>query len=226
MVITIKLVIAAHMEEIIKLQTVKGRNYDKVCEFYGIFCKNYDALQTLGEDSMLKGLVVSTLNKLPQVKPDLVRTDDDWEDWDMKSLLKAIQGWLKRNKVEEMPSKEHETPRRKERNWYTQKGGEFANGKGKSVVCIYCKGDHWGDQCTSYESLTKRRQFFVENRLCFNCGRAGHRESKYRSRGCFKCKGENHTSLCDKTQERNNGSDHNAILNGYSPSSEGSLYKP
>ena len=144
----------------------------------------------------------------------------------MKSLLKAIQGWLKRNKVEEMPSKEHETRRRKERNWYTQKGGEFANGKGKSVVCIYCKGDHWEDQCTSYESLTKRRQFFVENRLCFNCGRAGHRESKYRSRGCFKCKGENHTSLCDKTQERNNGSDHNAMLNGYSPSSEGSLYQP
>ena len=42
-----KLVIAAHMEEIIKLQTVRGRNDDKVCEFYEILCKNYDALQTL-----------------------------------------------------------------------------------------------------------------------------------------------------------------------------------
>ena len=42
-----KLVIAAHVEEIIKLQTVKGRNYDKVCEFYEILCKNYDALTTL-----------------------------------------------------------------------------------------------------------------------------------------------------------------------------------
>ena len=33
-------------------------------------------------------------------------------------------------------------------------------------------------------------------------------------------KATHHTSLCDKPQERNNGSDHNAVLNGYSPSSE------
>ena len=178
-----KLVIAAHMEEIIKLQTVRGRNYDKVCEFYESLCKNYDALQTLGEEAMLKGLVVSTLNKLPQVKPDLVRIDDDWEDWNMKQLLSALQGWLKRNKTEEVLTKEHENPRKKERNWYTQKGGEFTNGKGKGPVCIYCEGQHWGDQCTSYDSVTKRRQFFVEKRLCFNCGRPGHRESKCRSRG-------------------------------------------
>ena len=64
-------------------------------------CKNYDALQTLGEEALLKGLVVSTLNKLAQVKPNLLRINDNWEDWDMKELLLAIEGWLKRNKVEE-----------------------------------------------------------------------------------------------------------------------------
>ena len=35
-----KLVIAARVEEIIKLQTEKERNYNKVCEFYEILCKN------------------------------------------------------------------------------------------------------------------------------------------------------------------------------------------
>ena len=213
-----KLVIAAHMEEIIKLQTVRGRNYDKVCEFYEVLCKNYDALQTLDEEAMLKGLVVSTLNKLPQVKPDLVRIDDEWEDWDMKKLLAAIQGWLKRNKTDEIPGKEHENPRKRERHWYARGGGE--QGKGKSPVCIYCKGTHWGDQCTSYDSIAKRRQFFVENRLCFNCGRAGHRESKCRSRGCYKCKGKHHTSLCDKPQEDKGRESNDPMLNGYSPSSE------
>ena len=111
-----------------------------------------------------------------------------------------------------MPSKEHETPRRRERNWYTQKGGESANDKSKGPVCIYCKGDHWGDQCTSYESMSKRRQFFVENRLCFNWGRAEHRESTCRSRGCFKCKGKHHTSICDKPQGKNNGVGMGTIL--------------
>jgi len=53
-------------------------SYDKVKDFYERLSKNFNALQTLGEGKMLKGLVMSTLNKLPQVRPDLVRTDDDW----------------------------------------------------------------------------------------------------------------------------------------------------
>jgi hypothetical protein len=39
-----------------------------------------------------------------------------WEDWNMKQLLSALQGWLKRNKTEEVPTKEHENPRKRERN--------------------------------------------------------------------------------------------------------------
>ena len=75
----------------------------------------------------------------------------------MRQLLSALQGWLKRNKTEEVPTKEQENPRRKEQNWYTQKGGEFTNGRNKDPGCIYCKGQHWGDQCTSYNSVAKRR---------------------------------------------------------------------
>ena len=193
-----KLVTAAHVEEIIKLQTVKGKNFEKVCEFYEILCKNYDALQTLGEEALLKGLVVSTLNKLPQVKPDLVRVDNNWEDWDMKELLSAIQGWLKRNKVEDGSGKEPDNRRGRDRSWYTQKGGEYAQGKSRGPSCIFCEGKHWGDECNTYETLTKRRQFFVEKRLCFNCGRPGHRESKCRSRGCYKCKDKHQPAFVTK----------------------------
>ena len=50
-----KLVIAAHIGEIIKLQTLKEKSYDKVREFYEALSKNFDALQTLGEASVLKG---------------------------------------------------------------------------------------------------------------------------------------------------------------------------
>ena len=53
--------------------------------------QNFDALETMGEISMLKELVVSTLNKLPNVKPDMARMDDSWEDWDMKQFILAIQ---------------------------------------------------------------------------------------------------------------------------------------
>ena len=65
----------AHVSEIINLTAVKGTNFEKVY--------NYDALQTLGKSDTLAGLVITTINKLPHVKPDLVTTDEDKEKWDM-----------------------------------------------------------------------------------------------------------------------------------------------
>jgi hypothetical protein len=35
-----------------------------------------------------------TINKLPQVKPDLVRADDDWEKWSMENLIDNIHAAL------------------------------------------------------------------------------------------------------------------------------------
>ena len=212
------------MEEIIKLPVVRGSNYARIQDFHHHLARNFDALKTLGEDAMLSGLVVSTLNKVPMVKPDLVHLDESLKEWDMKGLLDALQSWLKGNKSEEMRGgNEHEQTKKRERNWYTQGGTP----KNTGPVCLFCEGTHWGDQCTSYNSIAKRRQLFVRKRLCFNCGRPGHRENKCRSRGCFKCRGKHHTSLCDKAshdgekpKQGGDQSNHNAMLNGYSLSSE------
>ena len=65
--------------------------------------------------------------------------------------------------------------------------------------CLFCKGEHWGDTCETFDTMDKRKKFFVEGRLCFNCGRHGYRENKCKKRGCIKCKARHHTSLCDKT---------------------------
>ena len=63
----------AHMEEIVNLLPVKGFSYFRVQEFYEKLSRNYKALQTLNEGQKLQGYVMTTLNKLPQVKPDLMR---------------------------------------------------------------------------------------------------------------------------------------------------------
>ena len=95
-----KLVVNAHMDEIINIPVTRGSHYEKILEFYESLSKNYDALQTLGESDSLKGFAMSTLNKIPQVKPDLMRSDDDWEEWSMERLINALQKWLRRNKRE------------------------------------------------------------------------------------------------------------------------------
>ena len=193
------------MESIIDLSPVKGANYEKVQVFYEQLFKNFDALQTLGESDMLKGFVLTTLNKLPQIEPDLVRSAENWEDWGMEDLLKALQKWLKINKTEDPPKRHDE---KRERNWYTGKREQKVHAK---PHCLFCEKDHWGEACEVVNTIAKRREFFMTKRLCFNCGRPGHREKKCRSHGCFKCKARHHTSLCDKKD---------AVFTGYIPTTE------
>ena len=114
-----KSVINAHLDEIINLAAVKGSSYEKVQEFYEKLSNNYDALQTLGQGDMLQGFVMTTLNKLPHVKPDIVRVDEKWEDWNMEDLIKNLQAWLRRNKVD--VSSKPPSDRRRDRNWFTRK---------------------------------------------------------------------------------------------------------
>ena len=72
----------AHREEIVNLPIVKGSNYLKIQEFYESVSRNYNALLSMGEADILRGFVMSTLNKLPQLTPDIVRTDENWENYD------------------------------------------------------------------------------------------------------------------------------------------------
>ena len=68
-----KLVVNAHVEEIVNLPVIKGSNYLRIKEFYESVSRNYDALLTMSEADMLRGFVMSTLNKIPQVRPDIVQ---------------------------------------------------------------------------------------------------------------------------------------------------------
>ena len=113
------LVINTHLEAIINLPAVKGANYERVKEFYEKICQRYDALQTLGEGTMLKGLVMTMLNKVPNIRSDLVRTDDNWEEWEVTEFIQSLQQWLRRNKVDDQ-AKGHlsHDSSKKERHWY------------------------------------------------------------------------------------------------------------
>ena len=211
-----KLVVNAHVQEIVNLPSVRGTHFIRIQEFYENLSKNYDALVTMGEADMLQGFVISTLNKLPHVKPDLVRTDDNWESWRMEHLINNLQGWLKRNRMEEQPGTVRENHKR-ERLWYAAEGEEKQpSDTTKSIpVCLYCQKGHWGDRCETYKTLESRRKFLTDNRLCYNCGRGGHIGHRCRSRGCFNCKGRHHTSICDRKE--------NPVLTVYTPSAEETL---
>ncbi|XP_068725012.1 uncharacterized protein [Montipora capricornis] len=180
-----KLVVNAHVEEIVNLPIVNGSNYLKVQEFYETVSRNHDALLTMGEADILRGFVMSTLNKLPQVRPDIVRTDDNWENWNMETLIKNLQAWLRRNKPGDPPRTLREPPIKRERHWFAAKGSDQPRERA-TPSCLYCKEDQWADNCATIPTVEARRKLFHDNQLCCNCGKPGHPARKCRSRGCYK----------------------------------------
>ena len=134
----------------------------------------------------------------------------------MKELIENLQKWLKRNRVDDSSTDAGDS-RKRERHWYTR-GKRDAGREPKPPSCLYCQGDHWGEACGVFDTIEKRRNFFHERRLCYNCGREGHGASYCRSRPCFKCKSRHHTSLCDRHLV--NGASDGTVFTAYNPGSE------
>ncbi|PFX32660.1 hypothetical protein AWC38_SpisGene2462 [Stylophora pistillata] len=71
----------AHIQRIIALPTVQGSQPAKVHDFYGKLATNVQALDTMRKIKEINGYVRVTLDKLPGIRADLVRLDDNWHEW-------------------------------------------------------------------------------------------------------------------------------------------------
>ena len=140
---------------------------------------------------------MSTINKIPQVRPD-----ENWENWDMEALINNLRQWLKRHKVDDAPGDSGGARPKREKHWYNKEKGD--------PVCIFRGGKHWGEKT--------RIQFFQEKKL-FQLWPRKTLGKPCRGRGCFKCKSKHDTSLCDKDKNRPPG-DNGTVLTSYSPSAD------
>jgi len=99
---------------------------------------------------------MTTINKMPHVKPGVVRIDDEWEQWGMENLIKNLGKWLKRNKPEEQLDIPPETTKRG-KHWYSKGEGRTSASmqSRQEPNCVFCKEGHWGDSCLTYNTLEK-----------------------------------------------------------------------
>ena len=87
----------AHMQCIIALPTIQGSQPPRIHEFYEKLSSNIQALDTMGKLREINGYVRVTLDKLPGIIADLVRLDDDWQEWTFPQMLETLRKGCDRN---------------------------------------------------------------------------------------------------------------------------------
>ena len=187
-------IINAHVQNIMNLPSLNGANPGKVNDFYEILFRNVQALETLGKLESVNGYVRMVLDRLPGIRSELVRDDDDWHEWRFPELVNALRRWTERNPV---TTTGHDGPQRRDdrnRDRMYQTGDRSF----PSRDCVYCQSKtHKSVQCTTLTTVDDRKKFLAENRRCFNCTGAQHQARNCKSkRNCAKCNGKHHTSIC------------------------------
>ena len=89
------------MRDIIELPTIAVAEPVQVRQFYERLVYDVQSLETMGKLEQVNGNVRLTIDKLSGIRGDLVRNDDNWQDWDFVKLCDALRSWTHRNPVEE-----------------------------------------------------------------------------------------------------------------------------
>ena len=86
-------VVNAYGNNILQLPTVTSADQNKVNYFYKTLLFNVQSLETLAKIERVNGMTISVLDKLTGIKADLVRGQENWQDWDLPRLAEALKTW-------------------------------------------------------------------------------------------------------------------------------------
>ena len=70
----------AYVKDIPELPKVSGNQPQKIHQFYERLLYNVQSLETLGKFHKVNGNLALTFDKLPGIRRDLVRNDEDWQN--------------------------------------------------------------------------------------------------------------------------------------------------
>ena len=188
-------VINSYVQNIIGLPTIPGSQSHKIHAFYETLLTSVQSLETLGKLTEVSGYVRMTLDKLEGIRSDLVRTDDDWQNWKFPELIEALRKWTERN-----PLKRDQELDRSNQRWSNRsKNFQTRLQEHKSRSCVYCDDpSHRSTDCKKVVSVGDRRKILGEKQRCFNCTGARHKAADCRSQTvCLRCKKKHHTSICE-----------------------------
>ena len=186
-------IVNAHVQQVMNLPTITGNSPAKIHEFYEKLLANIQALETMGKLREINGYVRMTIDRLPGIRSDLVRNDEDWQMWKFPQLVEELRKWTERNPIPIEQKRDSNIVNRRDRSFHARQ--QTFNQR----TCIYCEGEHKPVECQKVKVVNERRKIIMFKRLCYNCTRERHRANDCNSKGkCFICGGKHHTSICDR----------------------------
>ena len=90
-------VVNAYVENIMSVPTINGSQPNKIHEVYEKLLFNVKSLETTGKLRKVNGYVRMTIDKLPGIRGDLVRTDDSRRIWNFPQLIDELRKWTEMN---------------------------------------------------------------------------------------------------------------------------------
>ena len=185
------------------LPVIYGSNPNKILEFYETLSLNLQASETMGKIKDVNGYVRMTIDKLEGIIGDLVRTDDNWQDWEFPHLLEAFRKWTTRkppNPVDERPGKEKTFPFKPLKT----KSYQVRQHDPRRRPCVYCESsDHQSVNCDKVRTIHEFRKQLNLKQLCFICTGTNHKASECRRCStCKFCNRRHHSSICDKERQQ------------------------
>ena len=111
-------VVNEHIQSVMNLPTIQNYQLEKIHEFYDKPTSHIQVLQTLGKLNETNGSVRNKLNTLAVIRADLVRTHDEWQEWDISRFVETLHKWMERNTVD-LSKKAPPIPLKRE-NYYKQ----------------------------------------------------------------------------------------------------------
>ena len=198
-------VVNAHVQKIIDLPTVAGSNPNKVYKFYENLVSSVQTLESLGKLHEIKAYVRVTLDKLVNLRSQLVQFDDNWKNWEFGDLVESLRKWTERNPCSELyeqseKKRDREALLQTKSSPYDQKSNSNDSSTGRSTGnCVYCdSNDHRTWNCNVVTGVSERRVILSEKRLCFNCTGSKHKARECQShKRCQFCKKKHHSSICE-----------------------------
>jgi len=105
-----------------------------------------------------------SIDKLQGIRGDLVRTDDNWREWNFSQFVEALRKWTERNPIPAEPT-ETQTDRKKDNKpCFSQDKTFQAQQKDEQPrVCVYCeKPEHKSVVCKTVASVDEHVVYCVK----------------------------------------------------------------